>query len=72
MFCEVLRPFEGAAGRIYQIGEEVDSSTWRNEQSLIDSRFLRPKGFRPPKKKEEEKPQVARVPVRKKNERALS
>lgn len=69
MVCTVLRPFGGADGRTYQIGEEVDSTAWRNETSLVSGRYLQPVAFADRKKRKEEPPTAAPVPVRRKNER---
>lgn len=43
MRCEVLKPFQ-ATTHLLQIGEQVDTATWReaNVQSLIERRYLKP------------------------------
>lgn len=40
MLYEVLRPFPG--DRLYEAGEVVDATGWRNAQKLVDMRYLRP------------------------------
>ena len=38
----VLRPFPGPGGKSFEIGERVDTSGWRNDQALLDQRYLAP------------------------------
>lgn len=73
MVCVVMRPFEGAEARRYQMGEVVDSSEWRNEEKLISLRYLQPKSLVPPSREvqKEKPPTAAPAPVRKKHERAI-
>jgi hypothetical protein len=64
MHTVVLKQFE-AEGRKLEIGEVVDSSDWRNEQKLINTRYLRPateeevKALPPRDRKAESKPAPA-------------
>lgn len=49
---EVLRPFEGPAGRL-AVGEIVEAREWRNTAALVRQRYLR---LLPPPEKKREKP----------------
>lgn len=40
----VTRPFEGPAGRQFQVGEAVDASDWLHTAKLVSQNRLRPIG----------------------------
>ncbi len=37
----VVRPFPGPEGKIFQIGEVVNTSGWRNVEALVEQRYIR-------------------------------
>lgn len=41
MKCVVLRSFPGPGGKVFQAGETVDSSDWKNQEALINQRYMR-------------------------------
>jgi hypothetical protein len=39
----VVRQFNGPAGTVFQSGQQVNASEWRNLPNLVRARYLRPK-----------------------------